>query len=273
MYIYFMIVNEDALKHWMINFYGYGSWKAPIWFVGLEEQGGDLPEDVAERINYFQGTSSIKELADIRELYSRIKFRAEGPRGARYNNNYDYRFGERGVLHGAWKNLIAFAHAFNSELQPDLFEYQQRTFLSPSLQREALLNLYPLPTPHNHAWYYAWLNMPGLPFLKTRDAYRQHFYESRITRLLRNLTTYTPSVVLMYGMDNVNALKQSVLQFFPNVKFTMEKGIARVIPAHHRTKVEGTTLIITTHVPALRHNRIETGFDWEQFGKRIRGTV
>lgn len=267
-----MIINKDAFTHWMTNFYGYGSWKAPIWFIGPEEPGGDLPEDVAERVNYFQSQQSPEELADIRQLYSKVTFRAEGPRGERYSNHFDYRFGESGVLHGAWKNLIAFTHAFNSESQPDLFEYQRSDFLSPLLKRETLLSLYPLPTPHNHAWYYAWLDMPDLPFLKSRDAYREHLYGGRITRLLQNIVAYSPNVVLMYGMDNVNALKQSVLQSFPDAKFTMEKGTARIIPAHHRTKVKGTTLIITTHVPALRHNRIETGFDWEQFGKKIRET-
>jgi hypothetical protein len=29
-------------------------------------------------------------------------------------------------------------------------------------------------------------------------------------------------------------------------------------------------LLITSQIPALRHNRIETGFDWEEFGKSVR---
>ena len=43
---YFMLIEANALKHWMDHFYGYGSWRAKIWFVSHEEGGGDLPEDI-----------------------------------------------------------------------------------------------------------------------------------------------------------------------------------------------------------------------------------
>jgi hypothetical protein len=29
-------------------------------------------------------------------------------------------------------------------------------------------------------------------------------------------------------------------------------------------------MLITTQIPALRHNRIETGFDWQAFGKSVK---
>lgn len=48
-----MLIEEEALRHWIENFYGYGSWDARFWFVAYEEGGGELPEDVADRINYF----------------------------------------------------------------------------------------------------------------------------------------------------------------------------------------------------------------------------
>ena len=75
----------------------------------------------------------------------------------------------------------------------------------------------------------------------------------------------------MYGMDNINALKKSVQQFFHVDKFKMIKGTNRQIPQHHRTDIDGTILLITTQMPTLRHNRIETGFDWEEFGKVVKG--
>jgi hypothetical protein len=75
---------------------------------------------------------------------------------------------------------------------------------------------------------------------------------------------------VMYGMENVNKIKESVLHVFPEAKFKLEKGTRLVIPQHHYTVVNGTKLIITTQVPALKHNRVETGFDWEGFGKRLK---
>jgi len=50
----------------------------------------------------------------------------------------------------------------------------------------------------------------------------------------------------------------------------MVKATKRLTPQHHRTDIDGTTILITSQVPSLRHNRIETGFDWEEFGKRVK---
>jgi hypothetical protein len=94
--------------------------------------------------------------------------------------------------------------------------------------------------------------------------------DRRIQAILSNIRAYRPEVVLMYGMDNINTLKKSIQVFFHDAKFNMIKATKRQIPQHHRADLNGTTLLITTQIPALRHNRIETGFDWEEFGKRVK---
>jgi hypothetical protein len=139
-----------------------------------------------------------------------------------------------------------------------------------SSSREALLQLYPLPA-HNHAWYYSWLDLSAqFRFLKTRGSYEAHVFPERMKHILANIKTYKPEVVVMYGMENINALKQSVQEIFPTTKFSMVKGIKLVIPQHHITDLGETTLVITTQLPSLRHQRVETGFDWEEFGKLVR---
>jgi hypothetical protein len=268
-----MLIEEKSLEHWMDHFYGYGSWDSKVWFVGYEEGGGDLPEEVAEKLNYFEKehrTSSQPTLCDIRELYKHVGFRIEGPRAELFKNLHDYRFGKDSNPHGLWKNLIAFLHGYKSKKLPDVLTYQKNLFASASKANEALIQLYPLPSPHNHAWYYAWLDMPKFRFLKSRAQYQEHLYESRVQTILQNIRAYKPEVVLMYGMENINALKKSVQDFFPAAKFKMVKGIKLQFPQHHRTDFDGTTLLITTQVPALRHNRVETGFDWHEFGKMVK---
>jgi hypothetical protein len=265
-----MIIEEKALKYWIDNFYGYGSWKAKFWFVGYEESGGDVPEEVAEKLNFFYNLQAPNSptLCDIRELYRHVAFRIDGPRAEKFSNLNDQRFGKHATLHGAWKNLIAFEHGYESEKLPDLLTYQKNKFASVSTPKEALIQLYPLPA-HNHAWYYAWLDMPQLPFLKKRALYEEYVYPIRINNILKNMSIYNPELVLMYGMENINLLKSSVQHFFPNAKFKMVKGIKLQIPQHHRADFNGTTLLITTQIPALRHNRIESGFDWYEFGKLV----
>jgi len=269
-----MPIEEKTLKHWIDHFYGYGSWHAKFWFIGYEEGGGDVPEEVAEKINYFakaHAPTPSESLCDIRELYRHVTMPEEGPKAGLFTNRYEYRFGKHAILNNVWKNLIAFVHGYQNEKLPDLLTYQQHTFASPAEHNEALIQLYPLPSPHNHAWYYSWLDFPQLGFLKSRVLYEEHVYENRIKCIMSKIKAHKPEVVLMYGINNINTLKKSVQEFFPGVSFKMIKAAKQETPQHHRMDFSGTALLITTQIPALRHNRIETGFDWEEFGKRVRG--
>jgi hypothetical protein len=273
-----MLIEDKVLKYWIDNFYGYGSWHARFWFVGYEESGGDIPEEVADKFNYFYNQQlPDTRLCDIRELCRHVTFRVEGPRAEKFANLYDYRFGSHATLHGLWKNLIAFVHGYQNEELPDLITYQKNSFALPSPPNEAMIPLYPLPA-HDHAWYYAWLDLPQFPFLKSRSLYQDHVYPGRMHTILENISMYKPEVVLMYGMDNINLLKKSVEEFFHITNFKMvraiiPKAIGRQIPQHHRTEFNGTILLITTQIPALKHNRIETGFDWYEFGKLVKATL
>jgi hypothetical protein len=267
-----MLIEEKPLKHWIENFYGYGSWEAKIWFIGYEESGGDVPEEVADKINYFyKAHPSINDatLCDVRAMYSKVAFKVDGPKAGVFKNLYEYRFDTNAIQNSTWKNLIAFSHAYRNQNAPDPLVYQRDSFASRTKNNEALLRLYPLPA-HNHAWYYSWLELPDLTFLKSRALYEEHVYDDRIKKILSSIDRYKPELVLMYGMENINLLKQSVQEFFHGVKFKMVKAIKQEMPQHHRADFKGTTLLITTQIPALRHNRIETGYNWEEFGKSLR---
>jgi hypothetical protein len=269
-----MPIEEKDLNHWIENFYGYGTWEARFWFISHEESGGNTPEEVAEKFTYFSKAHAHPDetkgtLCDLRELYKQITVTEDDRKADVFTNRFDYRFGPKAIQNNIWKNLIAFVHGYQNKKLPDLLAYQKQKFALPSDKQEALMALYPLPSPHNHAWYYSWLYLPKLTFLKTRAHYEAHLYERRIQCILSNIRANKPEVVILYGMNNINMLKQSVVDFFSGVKFTMVKAIPQQIPQHHRTTVGGTILIITTQIPALRHNRIETGFDWETFGKQV----
>ncbi len=265
-----MLIEEERLAYWINNFYGYGTWNARIWFIGYEEGGGDLPEEVAEKFNYlYSGHRTFSTLCDVREVYRHVAFRQSGAKANLISNHYEYRFDRNATLHGVWKNLIAFAHGYRKEALTDILTYQKEQFLLPDAGREALIKLYPLPCPHNHGWYYSWLDLPRLGFLKSRTLYEEHVYDMRIQHILENMSAYRPDVVLMYGMNNITRLKQSVQKFFPDVSFKMVKAIKQLMPQYHRADLGATTLLITTQLPALHHNRIETGFDWLQLGRTI----
>jgi hypothetical protein len=109
--------------------------------------------------------------------------------------------------------------------------------------------------------------------LKCRRLYHDYVYPARMPTIPENISMYKPQVALMYGMDNINLLKKSVEEFFQKTNFKMVKAIKRQIPQHHWTKFNGTTLLITTQIPALKHNRVETGFDWYESGKLVKAAL
>lgn len=272
-FLYFssLAIDERKLNKWIHHFYGYGSWSAPFWFIGYDETGGDVPEEVADKINYFHRAHPDKQpaLCDVRELYENVSIYEEGTKGEKFKNRFEYRFGPEAVQHGVWKNLIAFMHGYRRKKVPDLLDYQKSRFLSPDAADAALISLYPLPSPHGHAWYYAWLDMPSMPFLKTRSAYETLVYPHRMRTLMEMMAKHQPELVLMFGMNNINHLKATVQAHHSTARFTQVKSVHRVTPQYHRAALAGTQLLMTTQIPSLRHNRVETGFDWKEFGRTV----
>jgi hypothetical protein len=269
-----MLIKESSLEHWIDRFYGYGSWNSKLWLVGYEEGGGELPEEVAEKLGYFDSIHPRADepvLCDMRELYARVTYRDEGPKGKTYKTLFDYRFASDAMLHGAWKNLIGFAHGYRQEKLPDLLAYQRKTFIG---DREAMIQLYPLPSPHSHAWYYSWHTVSEpLQYIRQRERYEQHVFPSRMGTILKQIKRYKPGLVLMYGMSNVQAIKDAFVEAYPSAKFRMVKAIKLQLPQHHAAVIDGTRVVITTQVPTLRHNRVETGFDWHYFGSLVKDYV
>lgn len=267
-----MFPEEKALGHWMTHFYGYGSWQSRFWLVAHEESGGELPGEVAEKLNYFHRVhANAREatLCDIRDIYKHCSLPDEDAKANTYATQYEYRFGPKAQLNTAWKNLAAFEHGYLGLSLPDALHYQRTSFADPSRKQEALIKLYPLPAPHSHAWYYSWLDQPRYPFLKSRALYQQHWFDQRVATLFGHLRQHKPEVVLMYGMEQVNGLKKSAEAFFPGIRFKAVKAVPQHLPSYHRAEVEGTLLLITTQIPLLRHHRVETGFDWHAFGAHI----
>jgi hypothetical protein len=124
-----MLIEEKQLKHWIDNFYGYGSWQAKTWFVDYEEGGGDTPEEVAEKFNYFFQKGG---LCDIRDLYRHVSFRSDGPKAEKFKNLFEYRFGPHSIPHGVWKNLVAFVSGSRGLEVPDVLAYQKEIFATKS---------------------------------------------------------------------------------------------------------------------------------------------
>jgi hypothetical protein len=61
-------LDDTLLEAFMTGFYGYGTWAAKYWFVGLEEGGGQTCDEIARRIETWKKRKR-PEIDDIREFH------------------------------------------------------------------------------------------------------------------------------------------------------------------------------------------------------------
>jgi hypothetical protein len=66
------MLNHALLNDYMKVFYGYGSWKAKYWFVGIEEGGGKTFEEVTRRLDTWDRRGR-RDIEDIREFHGQAQ--------------------------------------------------------------------------------------------------------------------------------------------------------------------------------------------------------
>lgn len=79
------MLTIEAVNHYFQHFYGYGSWDAKYWFVGLEEGSGTKGENPKifkkKCIKFYKNNSKNEILLDMRlfqEEYYRYYFKQLG---------------------------------------------------------------------------------------------------------------------------------------------------------------------------------------------------
>ena len=60
------MLASGLLLDFLNRFYGYASWDAELWFVGMEEGGGNSEEESAKRL---EAWDRADDLADIRDYH------------------------------------------------------------------------------------------------------------------------------------------------------------------------------------------------------------
>ena len=56
----------------MTNFYGYGTYKGKMWFIGMGEGGGNSFEEIQNRLTAWEQMERL-ELLDIRSFHEKIE--------------------------------------------------------------------------------------------------------------------------------------------------------------------------------------------------------
>jgi hypothetical protein len=172
------MLNDTILSDYINTFYGYGSWKSNIWFIGMEEGGDHSEEQIATLLNRWDQLNRY-ELGDFGEI-------------ARSGGDSKWISG-RPPLQPTWRALIRMILAVNNlSITNEAIRKYQKNTLGRHIADSCLLELMPLPCKSfgNSPWHYGeWSN---LPYLKSRDAYSNAIVPKRVEGFKFWIDKYRP---------------------------------------------------------------------------------
>ena len=165
------------------QFFGYGRWDAPVWFVGLEEAGAGTPEELQARLAAWDQRGR-RELEDAPAFYPTCgQHQWHGPNA---------------ILQRTWRQLIRILLLARGEpvAEEALLEYQKHT-LGASSGHVCLTELFPLPAPSHRQWPYAdHENLPGR--IRNREQFMQTVLPGRAATLREKIALHHPRAVVFY---------------------------------------------------------------------------
>lgn len=174
---------NKLVEEYAFGFFGYGSWKAKIWFVGMEEGGGGDIDDVNSRLDTWERRSK-QALDDCRSFHL-----ARGEK--RWHDN------PRQVQR-TWKQLIRMflLTKGRTDSHQEWLAFQQNEFGKKGGE-VCTIELLPLPSPGLDTWKYG--EWSKLPWLSSRADYESYLLKNRIFSIQTKIKEFTPRIVVFYG--------------------------------------------------------------------------
>jgi hypothetical protein len=165
------------------QFFGYGRWDAPVWFVGLEEAGAGTPEELQARLAAWVQRGR-RELEDAPSFYPACEqHQWHGPHS---------------TLQRTWRQLIRILLLARGEPVGEnaLLEHQRQS-LGASSGQVCLTELFPLPAPSHRHWPYS--AHEALPaWMRNREQFVQTILPGRAATLREKIALNHPRVVVFY---------------------------------------------------------------------------
>lgn len=250
------MLNREKLETYIHNFYGYGNWNSDFWFIGMEEGGGDEFEEVKKRLDSWH--NSLTDLIDNRVHHQRIGIT---------------KFFDKGTLQSTWAKLIRLKLSMQGELSGNANDdrnkirgIQKNSWGQPKSDN-ALLDLFPLPSPGIKPWKYGEEEWTDIDYLQNRETYRKKLTEIRTRYIRDKINTHQPKVVVFYSTSYMNYWNEIIQGDFTDEKqantFTQNKNKMRWLIKN------GTCFVQVPQPSAARANSFWNDAGHE-IGKRIK---
>jgi hypothetical protein len=179
-------LDDELLEAYALMSYGYGTYDAGYWFIGVEQGSDGTPDEIRRRLASWCDRGS-KELDDLVEYCQ----------ATRITKWFD---GPTPPLQPTWKQLIRIM--LTAEGRDDGTE-QVRRYQAKQLGRRdgetCLLELLPLPARKTDRRFWPYGSWSRLPHLATRERYERHYPGLRISRIRARIREHAPKAVVFYG--------------------------------------------------------------------------
>jgi hypothetical protein len=179
-------LNEKLLKAFADSFYGYGSFAAPYWFIGMEEGGGKQLDEIARRLAAWDERGRYP-LEDLRDYHFAVGI----------TDHFDGAI----KLQRTWAGLIQILSGLlGKRLTPEEIREYQAHRLGRASYDTALIELLALPSPGVGEWPYG--RWSDTPVLKTRTAYAHYYKPRRAADIREMIRRHEPRIACFYGASN-----------------------------------------------------------------------
>ncbi|TCP26059.1 hypothetical protein [Rhodovulum adriaticum] len=217
---------EHEIDQFALGFFGYGDLSAPLWFIGMEEGGGQNAKDVTKRIRVWQKRGSVA-LEDLAEYHDEVM---EGGFKAIAKQN-------------TWSALSRIQLAYDgNDTSSGAVRHHWRECLGRSGSATCIMELNPLPSPNIRTWNYP--KFTSTPFLRSRISYNARYRAARIAKIRSLLEQASPQAVIFYGKKYEEFWGQIADVTFDsgNLHSRAVKGGTKFVSMHHpNARVAGKT--------------------------------
>jgi len=180
------MLDSELLENYMQNFYGYGNWKSDIWFIGIEECGGEDEDKVRRRLESWKSIRQENGLINIYEHHQNIG---------------QAHYLDEGTMQPTWRKPIKIMLSYQNQSFND---ENINNFQCKKLGREnnVISNLLPLPcrSIEEKDWKYSqYSDTNYFLYLESRTMYISKVAQYRVQFFRKKLERYKPKHVIMYG--------------------------------------------------------------------------
>lgn len=240
------MIPRELIENRIRNFWGFGTLKSEVWFVGLEEALSAeerITDDERVITERFQETFD-KDVIDLRSIKS---------------SSQDFRNSKKvqNTLALAYRVMLFWRGEKKVE-KNDLLKYQKEDF-GHSDKNHASLDLMPLPNQKTSTWLSAYSNS-GIDYLESRRKYTKVVRPKRIEQLHELIKKYEPKAVILYAYSFKNLDWE---------KFSVPKPIPHPqMPRVLHTIIGKTHFFITPHTNARKELHL-SGDEWNEVARII----